>query len=199
MPRIRRCPIAPTLSPSQVMRRGRTGGNACVWQGKTRHRRRCRAEPGEGMGNGRATALLFAREGAKVLAVDRDLASAQETAAMVAKEGGDVRRLRGRRDQGGDAEGRRRRGRASAGAASTSCTTTSASASPAATPTRSRSPRRPSTASSAINLRGTIMACKHVLPIMRKQQSGAIINISSVAALGDQLPARSPTRPPRPA
>ena len=44
--------------------------------------------PGEGMGNGRATALLFAREGAKVLAVDHRLASAQETAAMVEKEGG---------------------------------------------------------------------------------------------------------------
>jgi NAD(P)-dependent dehydrogenase (short-subunit alcohol dehydrogenase family) len=34
----------------------------------------------------------------------------------------------------------------------------------------------------AINLRGTIMACKHVLPIMRLQRSGALINISSVAA-----------------
>ena len=33
--------------------------------------------PGETMGNGRATALVFAREGAKVAAVDRDLASAQ--------------------------------------------------------------------------------------------------------------------------
>src|SRR5580658_9016186 len=44
--------------------------------------------PGEGMGNGRATALRFAQEGAKVLAVDRVLASAEETAAMVAKDGG---------------------------------------------------------------------------------------------------------------
>src|SRR5207302_3915721 len=44
--------------------------------------------PGEGMGNGRATALRFAQEGAKVLAVDRVLASAEETAAMVrAKDG----------------------------------------------------------------------------------------------------------------
>jgi len=35
------------------------------------------------MGNGRATVLRFAEEGAKVMAVDRDLASAQETVAMV--------------------------------------------------------------------------------------------------------------------
>ena len=34
------------------------------------------------MGNGRATALRFAQEGAKVLAVDRDLASAEETAKL---------------------------------------------------------------------------------------------------------------------
>jgi NAD(P)-dependent dehydrogenase (short-subunit alcohol dehydrogenase family) len=38
---------------------------------------------------------------------------------------------------------------------------------------------------SAINLRGTIMACKHVLPIMREQRSGVIINISSMAAWVD--------------
>jgi hypothetical protein len=38
---------------------------------------------------------------------------------------------------------------------------------------------------SAINLRGTVMACKHVLPIMRQQRTGAIINISSTAAWED--------------
>lgn len=37
----------------------------------------------------------------------------------------------------------------------------------------------------AINLRGTIMACKQVIPIMRAQRSGAIINISSIAAWVD--------------
>ncbi len=34
---------------------------------------------GDTIGNGRATAILFAREGAQVIAVDRRLASAQET------------------------------------------------------------------------------------------------------------------------
>src|SRR5215216_284546 len=35
--------------------------------------------PGETIGNGRATAITFAREGAKVVVVDRDLGSAEET------------------------------------------------------------------------------------------------------------------------
>ena len=42
--------------------------------------------PGTGMGNGRATVIRFAQEGAKVLCVDRDLKSAEETCAMAAKE-----------------------------------------------------------------------------------------------------------------
>src|SRR3978361_431426 len=44
--------------------------------------------PGEGIGNGRAPALTFAREGAKVLCVDHNLASAQETVDMIAAKGG---------------------------------------------------------------------------------------------------------------
>ena len=46
--------------------------------------------PGEGMGNGRAAAITFAREGASVLCVDRNLASAQETAAMIEAKFGDL-------------------------------------------------------------------------------------------------------------
>jgi NAD(P)-dependent dehydrogenase (short-subunit alcohol dehydrogenase family) len=44
--------------------------------------------PGETVGNGRAIALLFAREGAEVLCVDRELGRAEETVAMIAAEGG---------------------------------------------------------------------------------------------------------------
>ena len=35
----------------------------------------------------------------------------------------------------------------------------------------------------AINLKSCILACKEVIPIMRQQGSGAIINISSMAVL----------------
>ena len=44
--------------------------------------------PGETIGNGRAMAMLFAREGADVLCVDRDLARADDTVAAIAAEGG---------------------------------------------------------------------------------------------------------------
>lgn len=43
---------------------------------------------GEGVGNGRASAILFAREGARVLCVDRDLAAAEATVARIREEGG---------------------------------------------------------------------------------------------------------------
>ena len=43
---------------------------------------------GPGVGNGKATAILFAREGAKVLCVDSVLERAQETASRIETEGG---------------------------------------------------------------------------------------------------------------
>ncbi len=45
--------------------------------------------PGDTIGNGRATSILFAREGARVLLVDRRLDSAQETERMIKDEGGE--------------------------------------------------------------------------------------------------------------
>ncbi|MDH3236612.1 MAG: SDR family oxidoreductase [Alphaproteobacteria bacterium] len=44
----------------------------------------------EGWSNGKATAVLFAREGAKVLAVDLNMAAAQETATIISDEGGEA-------------------------------------------------------------------------------------------------------------
>jgi NAD(P)-dependent dehydrogenase (short-subunit alcohol dehydrogenase family) len=46
--------------------------------------------PGETIGNGRATVIVLAREGAKVVVADRNLASAEETAAMAREEGGEA-------------------------------------------------------------------------------------------------------------
>ena len=43
-----------------------------------------------GMGNGKATAILFAREGAKVVAADIKLEAAEETVEIIKKEGGEA-------------------------------------------------------------------------------------------------------------
>src|SRR5260370_31416985 len=43
---------------------------------------------GRGGGNGKATAVTFAREGAQVFCVDRNTAAAEETVAIIASEGG---------------------------------------------------------------------------------------------------------------
>jgi NAD(P)-dependent dehydrogenase (short-subunit alcohol dehydrogenase family) len=49
--------------------------------------------PGETIGNGRAIAILFAREGAEVLCVDRAHDRAEETVAMIQVEGGTAHAL----------------------------------------------------------------------------------------------------------
>jgi NAD(P)-dependent dehydrogenase (short-subunit alcohol dehydrogenase family) len=48
---------------------------------------------GAGLGNGKAAAILFAREGARVLCVDQALPRAEETVALIRSEGGDATAL----------------------------------------------------------------------------------------------------------
>ena len=45
---------------------------------------------GEGVGNGKAASVLFAREGAKVLLVDLDASKAKVTLDMIKAEGGEA-------------------------------------------------------------------------------------------------------------
>ncbi len=138
--------------------------------------------PGEGMGNGRATALTFAREGAKVLCVDHNLASAQETVDLIRQGQGVAEAFKADVTKEGDikkmiADAHGRWGRIdilhnnvgvslSGGDAELGDITEEAF-----------------DRCTAINLKSCIFAAKHVLPIMRKQQSGAIINISSMAVI----------------
>jgi len=138
--------------------------------------------PGEGIGNGRATVLRFVQEGARVMAVDRDLASARETAQMAAKEGGvcvafeaDV--TREATLAAAIAAARERWGRIDILHYNVGVSIAGGDA-PLLELTEETFDRV-----SAINLRGAIMACKHVVPVMREQRSGAIIMISSLAAL----------------
>jgi NAD(P)-dependent dehydrogenase (short-subunit alcohol dehydrogenase family) len=138
--------------------------------------------PGEGLGNGRATVLRFAQEGAKVMAVDRDLGSAEETVSMVKQEGGECVAF--------TADVTKEETLAAAIAAAHERwaridilhynvgVSIAGGDAPLLDFTEEAFDRI-----SAINLRGAIMACKHVIPIMREQRAGAIVTISSLAAL----------------
>jgi NAD(P)-dependent dehydrogenase (short-subunit alcohol dehydrogenase family) len=137
--------------------------------------------PGATIGNGRATAVLFAREGARVLAVDRDLDSAEETVAMIREEGGEAVAFRA---DVTDEEAVRAAIHACAGRweridvlhnnVGISLAGGDAVVTEIATEAFDHLV--------AVNLRGMVLTCKHALPVMREQESGAIVNISSAAA-----------------
>jgi NAD(P)-dependent dehydrogenase (short-subunit alcohol dehydrogenase family) len=138
--------------------------------------------PGEGMGNGRATVLRFAEEGAKVMAVDRDLASAEETVVMVKQRGGQCVAFEADVTKEATlgaavAAAHKRWGRIDILHYNVGVSIAGGDA-PLLDFTEDAFDRI-----SAINLRGAITACKHVVPIMRQQRAGAIIMISSLAAL----------------
>jgi NAD(P)-dependent dehydrogenase (short-subunit alcohol dehydrogenase family) len=136
--------------------------------------------PGRTIGNGRATALLYAREGARVLLVDRRLESAEETRTMIADEGGravalaadatsedDCRRLAERCvDEFGRIDILQNNVGIGRGDSSVM-----------------RLEEADWDHIFAVNLKTVFLACKHVLPIMRERKSGSIVNISSVAAI----------------
>ncbi len=152
---------------------GRLAGKAAVVVGAGQ-------TPGETIGNGRATAILFAREGARVLCVDRRLDSALETAAMIAGEGGEARAFEADISREADcvaliAEAGARLGRldilhnnVGVGAGDSSI---------------ARLDRETWERILSVNLTGMWLTIKHALPVMKAQGGGAIVNISSVAAI----------------
>ena len=138
--------------------------------------------PGEGVGNGRATALTFAREGAKVLCVDHNLKSAEETVALIGQNQGtavafraDVTREAELKAMVADAHARWGRIDILHNNVGVSISGGDAELLEITEEAYDRC--------MAINLKSVILACKHVIPIMREQKSGAIVNISSMAAI----------------
>lgn len=135
--------------------------------------------PGATIGNGRATAVLFAREKARVMLVDRDLDSALETQRMIADEGGEcfafqadvtdepscVAVVEACLDRYGRIDILHNNVGIGEGDAGPAHLTEEAW-----------------DRIVGVNMKSVFLMCKHVLPVMREQRSGVITNISSVAA-----------------
>jgi NAD(P)-dependent dehydrogenase (short-subunit alcohol dehydrogenase family) len=139
--------------------------------------------PGTGMGNGRATALRFAQEGAKVMAVDREIGLAEETAALVRQAGGDCFAFEADVTKESAmaamvADAKKRWGRIDVLHYNVGVSI--------AAVTRRCSAELTEQAFDnivAVNLRGAVMACKRMVPVMRDQRAGCILMISSLAAI----------------
>jgi NAD(P)-dependent dehydrogenase (short-subunit alcohol dehydrogenase family) len=138
--------------------------------------------PGEGMGNGRATALTFAREGAKVLCVDHNLASAQETVDMIAAKGGTAAAFKADATKVADLKAMAEDTKTRWGRIDILHNNVGVSLSGGDAELLDFTEEALERCV-AINLKSCIFAAKHVIPIMRAQQSGVIINISSMAVI----------------
>ena len=140
--------------------------------------------PGETIGNGRAAAITYAREGAKLLLVDHIEERVAETQAMIAEEGfealtlvADVTEEAGCKSIGDEAN--ERFGRIDVLHYNVGKSLGDGEVAGLALEHWSDI--------MTLNLTGYYMTCKHVLPAMRAQQSGVIIGISSMAAHGAHM------------
>jgi NAD(P)-dependent dehydrogenase (short-subunit alcohol dehydrogenase family) len=136
--------------------------------------------PGETIGNGRAAAVLFAREGAKVLLVDRDLERADATAAQIAEERGVAQSFAGDWVRAEDCKAYVNACVAKWGRVDflhNNVGTGSGDGPPADVAEEAYDRIM------QVNLKGCLLSCQAVLPVMRSQASGTIVNISSLAAV----------------
>jgi len=134
---------------------------------------------GETLGNGKATAILFAREGAAVVVVDRDEAAARDTQTALAAEGlsasvvvADVRR-------GADCARIAEACVAEHGRVDVLHNNVGIGIFGGPVELSEEDWHRVVDT----NLTGMYLTCKHVLPHMEKQGSGAIVNVSSLASI----------------
>jgi NAD(P)-dependent dehydrogenase (short-subunit alcohol dehydrogenase family) len=137
------------------------------------------APVGAGLGNGKAIATLFAREGARVLLVNRQRDHAEDLRREITAAGGECAVMLADVTQADQAaamvdEAVKRFGRldilvnnVGAGAAGTVAQVSEKAWDDAID----------------VNLKSVMWCCRHAIPVMAKAASGSIINVSTVAAL----------------
>jgi NAD(P)-dependent dehydrogenase (short-subunit alcohol dehydrogenase family) len=141
--------------------------------------------PGETVGTGRAASIVFAREGAKVLLADRDIDSARETAKMIAGEGGVAECVAADWTHAADCQ-------ALAAACVDAWGRIDFLQNNVGIGVGDADPLKLTEEAFdriiAVNLKGCLLACQAVVPVMRAQGSGSIVNISSIAAIAASVP-----------
>jgi NAD(P)-dependent dehydrogenase (short-subunit alcohol dehydrogenase family) len=142
--------------------------------------------PGETIGNGRAMAILFAREGASVLCVDRVAERAEETVEMITGEDGMATSMAGDVVRAADCAKIMEAAKDRYGRIDILINNVGIGGGdgPAHRLEEAAFDRILS-----VNLKGMWLTIKAALPVMREQGAGAIVNISSLAAVagGPQL------------
>jgi len=134
---------------------------------------------GPGWGNGKATAVACAREGAKVFCVDINLAAAEETANIISGEGGLALPFRADVTRSGDVEAMVRACVADFGRVDILDNNVGIAEIGGVV----ELPEEQWDRVIAVNLKSAFLTMKHVIPLMVVQGGGSIINISSVAGI----------------
>ncbi len=134
---------------------------------------------GPGWGNGRATAVRFAEEGAKVFAVDRDAERLRETVEGVKKAGGAIAIYLCNVTRGDEVAAMVDACVKAYGRIDVLVNNVGGSA--AGGPVEMS--EEVWEAQMDFNLKSVFLGCKHVIPVMEKQGGGAIVNIASTSGL----------------
>jgi NAD(P)-dependent dehydrogenase (short-subunit alcohol dehydrogenase family) len=134
---------------------------------------------GPGMGNGKASSLLYAREGARLLLVDANLAAAQETERLVTAEGGEAVARQCDVTRDADCRAMVEACLACFGRVDVLHNNVGITKAGGAVELAEDDWDR----ILAVNLKSMFLTCKHVLPHMERQGSGVIVNIASINAI----------------
>ena len=141
---------------------------------------------GEGIGNGKATAILFAREGAKVMLVDYNLSAADETRQIIEEEGGTCFSFKADVSQAADCMAIVNSCMQAHGRIDILHNNVGIELAGGLAETSDMDWDR----TMMVNLKSMFLLCKFIVPIMVTQGGGVIINISSINSIRT-LPALS--------
>jgi NAD(P)-dependent dehydrogenase (short-subunit alcohol dehydrogenase family) len=135
---------------------------------------------GGGGGIGRATALAFAKAGAKVVIVDHDAAAGEATAGIVKQQGGEAKFIKADVTKSADVANYVKETLDTYGKIDCFFNNAGIEGNLAHTADYDEAVFDQVI---GVNVKGVFLGLRHVLPVLLKQKSGAVVNTASVAGL----------------